>query len=273
MKLQVVSDLHLEFSDDPGFTNQGADVLVLAGDVCLAEHLYRNPNPLPGYIQKGSYAAHAVKYRKFFERVSKEWPVVLYVLGNHEHYSGLWNRTADVMRDELAAFPNVHLLDDEKFELYTVVFYGTTLWTDLNRSDPLTAQSLKTSMNDYRVVTETDNGTYHKLNPTTTYKKHKSSLAWLTSNLEDDQRTTVVVGHHAPSMKSIHPRYAGQHYLNGGYASDLENVMHDHDHVKLWIHGHVHDPFDYMVHKTRVLCNPHGYPHELRWNPTLVVEV
>jgi hypothetical protein len=33
----------------------------------------------------------------------------------------------------------------------------------------------------------------------------------------------------------------------------------DHPQIKLWTHGHTHDPFDYMVGKTRVVCNPRGY--------------
>ncbi|MCY1376215.1 hypothetical protein D9M69_636870 [compost metagenome] len=27
----------------------------------------------------------------------------------------------------------------------------------------------------------------------------------------------------------------------------------------LWVHGHTHDSFDYMLHGTRVACNPRGY--------------
>jgi hypothetical protein len=30
----------------------------------------------------------------------------------------------------------------------------------------------------------------------------------------------------------------------------------------LWIHGHMHDPFDYEINGTRVICNPRGYPGE-----------
>jgi hypothetical protein len=33
---------------------------------------------------------------------------------------------------------------------------------------------------------------------------------------------------------------------------------------KVWIHGHSHDRCDYLLGKTRVVTNPHGYPNEIR---------
>ena len=47
----------------------------------------------------------------------------------------------------------------------------------------------------------------------------------------------------------------------------------------LWIHGHIHESFDYDVGNCRVLCNPRGYlqyGHGLeyqRYNPGLVVDL
>jgi hypothetical protein len=69
----------------------------------------------------------------------------------------------------------------------------------------------------------------------------------------------VVVGHHAPTKLSTHERYIGQYLMNGGYSSDLSEFIMDHPQIKLWTHGHTHDPFDYVVGETRVVCNPRGY--------------
>jgi Icc-related predicted phosphoesterase len=30
----------------------------------------------------------------------------------------------------------------------------------------------------------------------------------------------------------------------------------------LWIHGHMHESFDYEVYGTRLVCNPRGYAPE-----------
>jgi Icc-related predicted phosphoesterase len=67
----------------------------------------------------------------------------------------------------------------------------------------------------------------------------------------------VVVTHHAPSQQSIHPRYGVNNKLSPAYASSLESLMGEP--VRLWIHGHTHDSFDYCIEGTRVVANPRGY--------------
>jgi Icc-related predicted phosphoesterase len=69
----------------------------------------------------------------------------------------------------------------------------------------------------------------------------------------------VVVGHHAPSKASTHPRYLNDTTMNGAYSSDLSEFILDRPQIKLWVHGHTHDSFDYMIGSTRVVCNPRGY--------------
>jgi hypothetical protein len=34
------------------------------------------------------------------------------------------------------------------------------------------------------------------------------------------------------------------------------------DRVRLWVHGHTHDSFDYTIKGTRVVCNPRGYARD-----------
>ena len=69
----------------------------------------------------------------------------------------------------------------------------------------------------------------------------------------------VVVGHHAPSKASTHPRYKDEEVMNGGYSTNLDDFIIDHPQIKLWTHGHTHEDFDYRVGSTRVVCNPRGY--------------
>jgi hypothetical protein len=71
--------------------------------------------------------------------------------------------------------------------------------------------------------------------------------------------TTVVVGHHAPSKSSEHPRYAHDQLMNGAYNSRLDQFIMDRPGIKLWTHGHTHEDFDYMIKGCRVVCNPRGY--------------
>lgn len=276
MKLAVWSDLHLEFQIQvPELDNPGADVLILSGDVCVADYLYRNPTAgLNNMIQNGFYADDAARFRAFFHRVSQQFDTVLYVMGNHEHYKGRWDRTETILREEMSRYPNVHLLEQNKLVIDDVVFYGATFWSDLNRGDPMTVLRVKDVMNDYRLITEHANGNYHKLRPLTTMYKHAETVHWLKTELANDTRKTVVVGHHAPSTQSIHAKYSNQPETNGAYASNLENLILDNPHIALWTHGHVHNCFDYQVGDTRVVCNPHGYPKENQeFNPYLVVDL
>lgn len=278
MKIAIWSDLHLEFRESfPHWKNPGADVLVLAGDICVADHLYSNPTAgLDNLIQKGWYAANAILYRRFFDHVSKEFPIVLYVMGNHEHYKGRWDRTESILRDECSRYDNIHLLEQQKMVIGDTTFLGCSLWTDFNDGDPLTEFSAKDMMNDYKTITENNNGRYHKLRPSTTLAKHRETVRWLDHMLSEDKSKTVVIGHHAPSRQSIHPKYASDFIMNGAFCSNLEWLMFDRDHIPLWIHGHVHDRHDYMIGDTRIVCNPRGYPGEsaeLDFDPALVIEV
>jgi len=85
-------------------------------------------------------------------------------------------------------------------------------------------------------------------------------LAYLKLMLEGKHDTKfVVVGHHAPSKLSTHPRYKNEEIMNGGYSSDLSAFILNNPQIKLWTHGHTHEDFDYMLGSTRIVCNPRGY--------------
>ena len=272
MKLQIVSDLHLEFNSNVTIENAGADVLCLAGDICLAYHLYRHPlSNLPNNAENGDKAK---RYRDFFDQVSRNFDRVLYVMGNHEHYSGRWNNTAEWLREALTPWSNIKLLDNQWVDFGNVRVIGTSLWTDLNASDPLTLLSVKDMMNDYRAITINNNGVYHKLRPIDTIEAHRQALDTIKIGTEQWDGKVVVLGHHAPSQQSIHERYKHEWIMNGAFCSKLDEFILNQEKIKVWIHGHVHNTFDYMIGDCRIICNPHGYPGEkTNFSPNLVVEL
>jgi Icc-related predicted phosphoesterase len=113
---------------------------------------------------------------------------------------------------------------------------------------------------------------------------HLESLAWLRAELARSfDGRTVVCTHHAPCPQSIHVNYSNDP-LNPCFISDLSELL---DGVDVWVHGHVHNSFDYMHGNTRVLANPRGYALNLRrvesveeidwenhaFNPTLVIKL
>src|SRR5690606_24568879 len=84
------------------------------------------------------------------------------------------------------------------------------------------------------------------------------SVAWLDKRFaEAHAGPTVVITHFAPSLLSIHPRFAGSP-INACFVSDLAARI-ERWQPTLWLHGHTHDSFDYRIGATRVLANPRGY--------------
>jgi hypothetical protein len=210
--------------------------------------------------------------RNFFRMCALRFPHVLYVMGNHEHYHGDFATTGKIIKEELAQYANVHLLDRETKVIDDVTFIGGTLWTDMNKEDGITLMHMKDMMNDFRCITNSARKTHYKdtlgnshihiarFTPDDAVEDHKKMLEYVKTMIEGkhDQKF-VVVGHHAPSKASTHPRYVNETIMNGGYSSDLSEFILDHPQIKLWTHGHTHENFDYLIGSTRIVCNPRGY--------------
>ena len=271
MKIAVASDIHLEFGDID-ITNDGqADVLILSGDICVAADLDmrdRRQTEL-GFARRRSEMFH-----EFFERCAANFPHVIYIMGNHEYYHSDFATALDDVRKRLAHLPNLYILEREIKVIDDVTFIGGTLWTDMNNSDPLTLYHMRTMMNDFRVIQNSDvpvhfrtqEGEFKtrtaKFSPedaVTEHVKMKEYIQVVTAMLGENPNKYVVVGHHAPSRRSTHEMYAHDTIMNGGYSSDMDQFIEDRPQIKLWTHGHTHHVFDYMIGETRVVCNPRGY--------------
>lgn len=266
LKLQIVSDLHLEFADTRIENAGGTDVLILSGDICVADYFTRS--------EASPYNEVAKKFYKFFEHCANEFPYVIYIAGNHEFYHGRIEDGVSTLRKALAYFPNIHILDDDYLDLLDHRFIGGTLWTNIE--DPIAEYTIKNGMNDYRIITT--GASNYKLSPALTSFRHKKTLEFIGQNVTDN---TIVVGHHAPSYQSISPDFRGQsnYYLNFGYFTELSDFILDNPQIKLWTHGHVHSSHDYTIGDTRIVCNPRGYCRKSGTNenpnfsPEKVIEV
>jgi predicted phosphodiesterase len=250
MRIHVLSDLHIEIA---AYQPQPVecDVVVLAGDI---------GNHVQG-IEWGRYI----------------WPnkEILYVPGNHEFYRLGRIETLKQMR-VCARELGIHLLDNDEVVIAGVRFLGSTLWTDFN----LFGEELKRSamaegkkyLNDFRLIRER----FRMFSPARSVQLHKTSRAWLTAKLQEPfPGKTVVITHHLPSARSVAERYKSS-LTSACFASNLDELMGA---SALWIHGHTHDSFNYVLHGTRVVCNPRGYcrnpekPENLEFDPRLVMEV
>jgi hypothetical protein len=184
---------------------------------------------------------------------------VIYVAGNHEFYHGSWPQGLEYLKEEVKSYPNINFLEMQSVVIDDVLFIGATLWTDMNNLDDLTVWEVSRSMNDYRIIRNSEHA-FRRLLPQDTVIQHKKTLDFFKETIQTNKdKKIVVVGHHAPSKVSTKPRYVDDYHLNGAYSSDLSNFILDHPEIKLWTHGHTHDNFDYQIGSTRVVCNPRGY--------------
>jgi predicted phosphodiesterase len=236
MKLNVLSDLHLSLATLPIPTNN-ADAVILAGDIARP--------------------SEAIAWASRFEK-----PVFL-VPGNHEFYGGTIAGRIEELK-ELSAGTNIRVLDSDEVVFEGVRLLGTTLWTDFDlfgdgemRADAV-REALR-SMRDFSRIRIGGGPCAALFTPDDSVRLFHAHSMWLEKKLaEKHAGPTVVITHHAPSPRSIHPRFSGS-MLNLCFVSDAEHLI-DGTRACLWIHGHTHDSFDYVLNGTRVLCNPRGYP-------------
>ena len=221
MRIQIVSDLHLEFSDINIQNIENADVLVLSGDIMVASKVLK------------PQSEYGIRFRDFLKRVSFQFPHVIYIMGNHD---------------------NVYLLERDTKIINDVVFVGGTLWTDMNKFDPLTLHAVRDMMMDYRAIVH-DKAGFRRLKPADTCERHRTTLDYIKFVADEHKDKKVVVcTHHSPSFQSVAEQYKTEYLMNGAYHSSLEEHILDRPQIKLWTHGHTHTPFDYMVGECRVVC-------------------
>jgi predicted phosphodiesterase len=232
--LNILSDLHLS-RDVLKRPENHADLVVLAGDIARPE-------------AAASWASGFAK-------------PVLYVPGNHEFYGGSIAGTVEALK-QLCSATNIHVLDNDQIIVDGVRFLGTTLWTDFmlfgsgaQRSGAIAeAQRLMYDFSKIRAG-EASEVFFTPADSAALFEMH---AGWLETKLaEPFPGPTVVITHHAPSPRSIHPRFADS-LLNACFVSNAERLI-DGRRARLWIHGHTHDSFDYILNGTRVVCNPRGY--------------
>ena len=230
MKLQIYSDLHLEFARfDPGASD--ADVVILAGDIDIKS--------------RGVKWANEVF----------QCPVI-YVCGNHEYYGGHIDHTLRKMKD--AAAPHVHVLENEILILDQTRFLVTTAWTDYSSTGDVTAAKRIAWewMNDFTVIRTDAN--FRRLRPDDLIAKSKEAYVWLSEELAKPfDGKTVVVTHHAPSLDHVGDDLPA--HLIAAYANDWPELVGK---ANLWVYGHTHVSADFLKNGCRVVSNPRGYPNQ-----------
>jgi predicted phosphodiesterase len=246
VKIRVLSDLHLEHDEPLAIPYAESDLVVLAGDI----------------------HNHAEGLRWAAENFGPD-VAVIYVPGNHEYYNGEFGALEMAMRNAANSLPNVHFLNNsvliDRYGKWRVL--GTTLWTDFElygSSDDalrISMQEAERVMVDFRGVIQVawpePEDEPRSFTASDSLALHQQARAWLQEELAKPfDGKTIVVTHHAPLRESLAEKYANDR-VSASFVSDLPTLVREP--VALWVHGHTHTAFDYVVEGTRVVCNPRGY--------------
>jgi Icc-related predicted phosphoesterase len=227
MKIRLLSDLHLEFFgsrwlhfvDDLASVEATSpcDVLVLAGDIAAHDGIEQALNA-------------------FCQRFAQ----VVYVSGNHERYASTPTKVDRAIEEVWARRDNLHYLDASPAIFEEATFRGGTLWFEDPKSD-----DSKWALNDFCMISNFEPWVY---------EENAKMRRYLETFVEEGD---IVVTHHLPSLKSVHPKYADSE-LNKFFVSPMDRLI-ERSKPTLWLHGHTHESCDYLIGKTRVVCNPYGY--------------
>lgn len=271
MKIQLLSDLHLEANPDfvPRYA-PGADVLVLAGDIGSYQWLGEGQTmPEPDW-----------GLRRF-----ADWPVpVVFVPGNHEYDALDFDEAHQRLRETCDALGFIWL-ERAVHTMGTVRLVGTTLWSDFDALAHTQDQHKPSAPSPEKLRQKAYRAANFYLSKMQTQRHgalfdaeamRAQSLVcqqWLQQALlEPWHGKTVVVTHFAPSLRSADPRY-GLMPGTAGFCNAMDPWL---QHADLWLHGHLHCAHDYTVGRCRVRANPLGYAdkdEQLAHEPLCCVEV
>lgn len=243
--MHLISDVHMEFTspEKVPFPAVEGDVCVLAGDV-------GSVNYVEAYVD-------------YIKRLKQYFTHVVMVKGNHELYKATYSDGLLLM-DYIAELSDAHFLDSslkkDNLTLDGVVFWGSTLWTDMKRGDHFVQQRVADALNDYTLI--------RKFSTKESMKIHEDTVARI--NWDAD----VIITHHMPILRQ-HSKYPIDNITYGFNCTDLEPLI-EKSKVKYWLYGHTHDNTTTVVGQTKIVTNQCGYPREnmsTNYNPYMLLEV
>ena len=245
MKIRIVSDIHADINKNDIPYDFGDDFVICCGDV--SGDRFSTEKWINKYIKKG-----------------------IVIGGNHLGYNEVTFDEEDTLtysikylQDKFKSSP-VYFLENQAVEIDDVIFIGCILFTDFKLFDTeeLCKMAAYKGLNDFRYVKIIKDNKIKTMTPTDQQILHNESRKFIEQVCsKNPDKKIIVITHHSPSYKSVPPQHKTSLYTPA-FASNLEDIIEKYENIKFWCHGHMHESCDYMMHGTRIICNPKGYFHE-----------
>lgn len=244
MKFQIASDIHLEvlemddsFHEDDEETfrfliEPEAPILILAGDIT---------------------SLHAKSTIPFLKWCSKTFEHTFWIMGNHEYYSKIVIPKNTILEHYRRISPeNVYILDNETFCLDSVLFVGSTLWSNIPEEDELEIQY---RINDYRMIYNAEG---RRICAAEIRAEFYKNLQFIERTIEENpEKQIVIISHHAPLKKDTsYAKYEGD-VTNSAYSTHID--LKNDSNVRYWIYGHTHHNSRIQKGNYKVISNQMGY--------------
>lgn len=230
MRLAVCSDLHLDMNNITMRDIVHAAMLLDPDALIIAGDLASGPRTVYNYL----WGTRGTPFS------------LIYVSGNHDGW-GSSVQELSTMRHRLHQnAKNVHWLENSSVHLGKVQIHGTTLW---HRKPKKVRGADGREYTPWLMDVE-----FIERHAATVGRRNGAAVRFLRKAVKPGD---IVVTHHLPSYLSVSQQYKNDSH-NESFVSPQDQLIAD-LRPALWIHGHTHTPCDYMLHDTRVFCNPYGY--------------
>lgn len=177
--------------------------------------------------------------RKFTENLNKRKNTIA-IHGNHEFYTKGYDNGMETNF--------IRYINGYKFVCSTM----------FSKLDPMYWMEIVRGITDFLYV---DVNKFDEL-----FKKAKTFLE------KEVTEGCIVVTHFVPTYMALAEQYK-KSYINSFFITEMFELIADKKPL-LWHFGHTHTNWDFMIDKTRMVCNPLGYFAENpRFNPDLIVEI
>jgi len=221
------------------------------------------------------------EYRKFILKMATKFKKVFILPGNHEYYRSSVDEAYGIMKSICDSHENLVFMHKTsyKFDEYNIRILGTSLWTHVPEE---AKQIVQIRISDYSKIQvrtdyednpflplddkgkEKEQGSHRPIRTEDTNQWHKDERHWLETEIKEAQNNKekiIVFTHHAPIEKDGcgNPETYDD-ITNHAFSTDLRELMNND--VLVWAYGHTHWFHDMRINGTRVLSNPHGYPHD-----------